>query len=89
VAAGGLAVDWILETHVHADHLSAAQAAKARFGAPVVIGDQVTAVQRHFGAVFDVEPGFVADGRQFDRLVADGERLMLGRIPIVVMHVPG
>ncbi len=89
VDGAGLAVDWILETHVHADHLSAAQAARARFGAPVVIGQHVTAVQRHFGAVFDVEPGFVADGRQFDRLVADGERLSLGHVPIVVLHVPG
>jgi glyoxylase-like metal-dependent hydrolase (beta-lactamase superfamily II) len=89
VAAGGLTVDWILETHVHADHLSAAQAAKARFGAPVVIGAAVTAVQRHFGEVFDLGPGFATDGGQFDRLVADGERFMLGAIEIAVMHVPG
>ncbi len=89
VADGGLTVDWILETHVHADHLSAAQGAKARFGAPVAIGAEVTAVQRHFGAVFDLEPGFATDGRQFDRLVADGERFMLGQIAATVMHVPG
>lgn len=90
IAAAGLTVDWILETHVHADHLSAAQAAKARFGgAPVVIGSAVTLVQRHFGAVFDLGPDFATDGRQFDRLVGDGERLRLGSLDITVMHVPG
>lgn len=88
VADQGLTLAWILETHAHADHLSAAQLIRARTGAPVVIGAHIVEVQRAFAELFeadDVQP----DGRAFDRLVADGETLPLGRMSIQVMHTPG
>lgn len=84
----GLAIDWILETHAHADHLSAAQYLKSRTGAPVVIGEHIRDVQKIFGPVFNAADVH-GDGREFDRLVRDGERLPLGGLEIEVMHVPG
>ncbi len=87
-AADGLTIDLIIDTHVHADHLSAAQHAKARTGAPVLIGDQVPVVQRAFRPVFGATD-MATDGSQFDRLIADGEELMLGQVPIRAMHTPG
>jgi glyoxylase-like metal-dependent hydrolase (beta-lactamase superfamily II) len=87
-AAAGLRIVWILETHAHADHLSAAQHLKAKTGAAVAIGADITKVQTVFKEVFNAVE-MPTDGRQFDRLVRDGERLPLGRLEIEVMHTPG
>jgi glyoxylase-like metal-dependent hydrolase (beta-lactamase superfamily II) len=84
-----LALAWILETHVHADHLTAAPYLKAQAGGRIAIGDGVVAVQRHFGAVFNAGPAFDADGSQFDRLFADGETFALGSIEARVIATPG
>jgi glyoxylase-like metal-dependent hydrolase (beta-lactamase superfamily II) len=84
----GARIGWILETHVHADHLSAAQHVKARTGAKIAIGSDVTHTQRTFGPLFNATD-LVPDGSAFDRLLADGESLPLGRLAIEVMHTPG
>jgi glyoxylase-like metal-dependent hydrolase (beta-lactamase superfamily II) len=81
----GLTIAWVLETHPHADHLSAAAYLKERTGAPVGIGSGIIEVQRHFAGLFDAE----ADGGDFDRLLGDGERLPLGSLEIEVMATPG
>jgi glyoxylase-like metal-dependent hydrolase (beta-lactamase superfamily II) len=84
----GVTVDWLLETHAHADHLSAAPFLKQATGAPIVIGENIKAVQKVFKGVFNL--GYVtADGRPFDKLVADGETLALGELEIEVLHTPG
>jgi len=88
IRAEGLSVDYILETHVHADHLSAAPFLKRATGAPVVIGEHVRTVQATFKDVYNLT-GFTPDGRPFDRLVADGEKLPLGEVQIEVLHTPG
>lgn len=85
----GARVDWLLETHVHADHLSAAPYLKERLGGHVAIGDQVTRVQNVFGKLFNAGPGFRTDGSQFDRLFADGDVFALGELSVRVMHTPG
>jgi glyoxylase-like metal-dependent hydrolase (beta-lactamase superfamily II) len=87
-AAGGIEIVWIFETHVHADHLSAAAYLKEKTGARTGIGAAVSEVQRHFKPVFnaiDLKP----DGRQFDRLFADGDRVPIGSLEAQVMHTPG
>ncbi len=84
----GLKVDWILETHAHADHLTAAPYLKSKTGAKVVIGQHIVAVQKIFKGVFNA-PDVSEAGREFDRLVRDGERLALGSLEIEVMHLPG
>ena len=81
-------VDWILETHAHADHLTAAPLLKTRTGASVVIGQHIRDVQKIFKKVFNAAD-VSEDGREFDRLVADGETLPLGDLKIEVMHLPG
>ena len=81
-------VDWILETHAHADHLTAAPLLKARTGAKVVIGEHIRDVQKIFRKVFNAAD-VSEDGREFDRLVKDGEVLMLGNLRIEVLHLPG
>ncbi len=84
----GVKVDYLLETHAHADHLSAAPFLKQATGAPIVIGEHIRTVQKVFKDVFNL--GYVtADGRPFDRLVADGEVLKLGELDIEVLHTPG
>lgn len=83
-----LTLDWLLETHAHADHLSAAHYLHEKTGAPIVIGSEITQVQSLFGALFeagDVQP----DGSAFGRLVREGETLPLGDIEITVLHTPG
>lgn len=85
----GLTLQWILETHAHADHLSAAQYIKSLLGGEVVIGQHVDAVQAHFAGVFGLGADFPTDGSQFDRLVAEGDTLPLGQETIKVMHTPG
>ena len=84
----GVTVDWLLETHAHADHISAAPFLKKATGAPVVIGEHIKSVQRVFKDVFNLTY-VTADGRPFDRLVADGEELPLGELRIKVLHTPG
>lgn len=84
----GLTIDWLLETHAHADHISAAPFLKQATGAPIVIGEHIKAVQKVFKGVFNLAY-VTADGRPFDKLVADGEELELGRFSIQVMHTPG
>jgi len=85
----GYAVDWILETHAHADHLSASQHLKARYGAPIGIGAHITDVQGIFKGLFHLEPEFATDGTQFDRLFADGDRFEIGDLTVRAMHTPG
>lgn len=80
-----LALAWILETHAHADHLSAADYLRAKTGAKVVIGAHIRTVQESFGALFETR----ADGRVFDHLVEEGETLPLGALEISVLHTPG
>ena len=84
-----LKVDWLLETHVHADHLSAALYLKRELGGQLAIGEQITVVQNTFGKLFNAGPEFATDGRQFDRLFADGERFQVGTIEARVIHTPG
>lgn len=86
--AQGLTITWLLETHAHADHLSAAHYLREKTGAPVVIGAAITRVQATFAPLFEAED-VVPDGSQFDRLVGEGERLPLGELAIAVMHTPG
>jgi len=85
----GLAVDWILETHIHADHITSAPYVKNALGGEICIGSGVTEVQKTFGALFNAEPGFATDGSQFDRLLGDGEKFLMGEMAVTVMHVPG
>ena len=88
IAGQGLALRWILETHAHADHLSAAPYLKARTGAPVAIGEHIREVQAIFAPVFHALD-VAGDGREFDRLLRDGEVLALGALQIQVLHTPG
>lgn len=83
-----LRIDWILETHAHADHITAAPFLKQATGAAIVIGEQIKAVQATFAKVFNITD-LTADGAAFDRLVGDGDRLPLGNLEIRVMHTPG
>lgn len=84
----GLTIDWLLETHAHADHISAAPFLKQATGAPIVIGEHIKAVQKVFKGVFNLAY-VTADGRPFDKLVAEGDELELGQISIRIMHTPG
>lgn len=84
----GLKIVWALETHVHADHLSAAPFFKARTGAAIGIGEHIRDVQRIFRPVFNADD-LVADGGDFDRLFHDGERFALGELEVEVLHTPG
>lgn len=84
-----LDVRWILETHAHADHLSAAQHLKSQLGGQVTIGAGIRSVQQTFKRLFGLGDEFHADGRQFDRLVEEGEQLPLGELSIVVLGTPG
>ncbi len=87
--AAGAHVRWILETHAHADHLSAAQHLRRELGGCVAIGHGVLKVQQAFKSVFGLGDGFAADGTDFDRLLADDEWLALGQLEIEVIPVPG
>ncbi|MCJ2176943.1 MBL fold metallo-hydrolase [Novosphingobium album (ex Hu et al. 2023)] len=89
VRAEGLTVDWLLETHAHADHLSDAPYIQQELGGTLVIGSEIRTVQDVFAKVFNEPESFVHDGSQFDRLMHDGERFSLGGIDAVALHVPG
>jgi glyoxylase-like metal-dependent hydrolase (beta-lactamase superfamily II) len=82
-------VQWILETHVHADHLSAAPYLKQALGGRTGIGRHITTVQQVFGDLFNAGADFARDGRQFDHLFADGETFPIGQLTAEVMHTPG
>lgn len=89
VRSHGLIVDWLLETHAHADHVSAAPYLKERLGGAIAIGEHITAIQEMFGRIFNAEPEFRTDGSQFDRLLEDGETFRIGSLEAHVLHVPG
>lgn len=84
-----LDLKWILETHVHADHLSAAPYIQERLGGKIGIGDRITVVQETFGKVFNEGTRFQRDGSQFDQLFQDGDSIHLGQMRCDVMHTPG
>lgn len=85
----GLRVQWVLETHAHADHLSAAPYLQEKIGGALVIGSEIMTVQDVFGKIFNEGTEFQRDGSQFDRLLKDGDTLMVGEIPLIALHVPG
>lgn len=85
----GLRVEWILETHAHADHLSAAQYLKGHVGGRVAIGEHIRTVQQAFAPLFDLGADFPTDGSQFDHLLADGESFRIGALEARVLHTPG
>jgi len=89
VTANELRVEWILETHAHADHLTAAPYLKGKLGGKIAIGHKITAVQQVFKQVFNLEPGFRVDGSQFDVLFEDDEVFHIGRLEARAMAVPG
>lgn len=89
VRAQHLTVDWILETHAHADHLSAAPYLRQHLGGKVTIGSQITQVQNVFKGIFHLEPEFATDGRQFDHLLQDGETFAIGQLQAQALSVPG
>lgn len=85
----GLALDWILETHAHADHLSGAQYLKQHAGGRIAIGERICQVQATFGKLYNFGPGFAPDGSQFDHLFKDGETFMIGQVQATALLVPG
>lgn len=89
VRSKDLTVEWILETHVHADHLTAAPYLKQELGGKIAIGAHIDKVQEVFKKIFNAEKSFATDGRQFDRLFADGDTFEIGNLEAQVMHTPG
>lgn len=89
VAEQQLHIDWILETHAHADHLSAARYLKEQVGGRIAIGENIRAVQSTFKKVFNLERSFLPDGSQFDHLFKDGETFRIGDVEATAMLVPG
>ncbi len=85
----GLALQWLIETHVHADHLSAAPYLQRELGGKIGIGDKITIVQETFGRIFNEGTEFERDGSQFDRLFKDGESYAIGGMTAFAMHTPG
>lgn len=82
-------VQWVLDTHVHADHLSAAAYLKGKLGGHTAIGAHITQVQKVFGTLFNAEPGFARDGSQFDVLFEDEEGFCIGNLQARALHTPG
>ncbi len=89
IERNGLKLDWLIETHVHADHLSAAPYIQAKLGGKIGIGEKITVVQEVFGKIFNEGTEFQRDGSQFDRLFADGDVYTIGGLQAVAMHTPG
>ena len=89
IGAHDLQVQWIVETHVHADHLTAAPYLQKKLGGKTVIGAPVTIVQQAFRKIFNTGMDFLLDGSQFDRLIQDGEKLHIGGLELRAMHTPG
>lgn len=87
--AKGWQLQWILETHAHADHLSAAQYLRHQLGGKVAMGERICEVQKMFRSVFYFEPGFVPDGSQFDHLFAANEVFQVGELAVTAMWLPG
>ncbi len=87
--ASRLKPDWILETHAHADHLSAAQYLRTSVGGKLAVGEGIRRVQAHFREALNFEPQFRSDGLQFDHLFVDGERFRIGSLPARVIATPG
>lgn len=85
----GATVDWLLETHVHADHLSAAPYLQEQLGGKLAIGEHITTVQNTFGKLFNAGTRFARDGSQFDCLLKDGDKLAIGGLQLTAMHTPG
>ena len=89
VIENDLKVRWVLETHAHADHLSAAPYLQERLGGELAIGSEIVTVQDVFGKIFNEGSEFQRNGSQFDRLLKDGDALMIGQVPMIALHVPG
>ena len=89
VRENGLAVDCILETHIHADHLSSAPYIKTELGGDIAIGAEITTIQNTFGDIFNEDEDFRRDGSQFDRIMNDGDTFMVGGLQAEAYHVPG
>ena len=89
IQQNGLQVEWILETHAHADHLSAAPYIQEKLGGKIAIGENIRLVQDVFAGVFNLGPDFQRDGSQFDKLFADGESFRIGELTASVMYTPG
>ena len=89
VKARGLTLEWIIETHVHADHLSAAPYIQERLGGKIGVGSKITVVQDVFGNVFNEGTEFQRDGSQFDALFEDGDRYRIGEMECFAMYTPG
>jgi len=85
----GLTLEWILETHVHADHLSAAPYIQEKLGGKIAIGAEIRTVQETFGKVFNEGTRFQRDGSQFDRLLVDGDTIPIGKLEVRALHTPG
>lgn len=89
VGEKGLTVDWLLETHAHADHLSAAPYLQKRLGGKIAIGEHIVTVQDTFGRLFNAGADFQRDGSDFDQLWKDGDQFAIGSLSVTVLHVPG
>jgi len=89
IRAHGLKLEWLIETHVHADHLSAAPYIQGKLGGKIGIGEQITVVQEVFGKVFNEGTEFRRDGSQFDRLFKDGNSYSIGSLKAFALHTPG
>lgn len=89
VRDNGLACEWLIETHAHADHLSGAPYIQQQLGGKLGIGEHIVTVQEEFGKVFNEGTEFRRDGSQFDRLFKDGDTYAIGGLPVRVMHTPG
>jgi glyoxylase-like metal-dependent hydrolase (beta-lactamase superfamily II) len=85
----GLSVKWLLETHAHADHLSAAPYLQEKLGGRIAIGKEILTVQNVFSKIFNEDAVFARDGSQFDHLFEEGESFAIGNIPAIALHVPG
>ena len=89
IRANDLKLEWIIETHVHADHLSAAPYIQDALGGKIAIGEKILVVQDVFGKIFNEGTEFQRDGSQFDKLLTDGDTYTVGEMEVFVMHTPG